>query len=300
MKMIFLSLVLFFIGCESMNSFKNNISGSSRSVENAIGKDESYLQLRFGKPYQVLVFENITLYYFARTVFFVKDSVVQNYENLNSIKYEIIIEALNRSNRNTKIQSYIMASGNDNNPTDSLEFVDYTSQIEPMIDNSGLFRLAKQNENPDQIILVSYGISDPINDTKVWSEPIYSWIPNSSVNTTYRDSNGYSATAVSESNNGGLKYQGSVMRSSTETNYNRYLVLTAIDGNIFFKTKKIKEIWKVKSSTFGATSNLKKAVMAMSIATYPYWGKYSDGKIRVSGFYDDPGAAYFSSMAKEK
>lgn len=274
--------------------FLNPQERNLKLVNDAIGKKENYLTENFGPARQTLIFKDFKLLYYNKNVFFSVNGDIQNYSELSTIKYDVSLESLSRPGARDFVASVIIVSGKDNIPTESLEFVDYTSPIAEMVGKSGLFRFPKRNEAPDQIVLISYGISDPIVDTKVWSEPVYTWVPNTTVTSSYTNYYGQTGHITSTANDGGLRYAGSTTRYSTETNYNRFLSIVSIDGKAYLKNKTIKEIWKVKMASYGPTANLKKAISSMAISSYPYWGYSTDGLIRTFSHYEDPGLEYLA------
>jgi hypothetical protein len=70
----------------------------------------------------------------------------------------------------------------------------------------------------------------------------------------------------------------------------------ALDGKDWHKFKKKTEIWKVRATSRGKSVDLKKAMMSLSIATYPFWFRSTDGLVKTDVMMDDPVAKYLREL----
>lgn len=285
------TILLLVLSCQSTGTMGDALRriGGPPPVGNSVGFTESQLIANYGQPQRRIDLKKNSLFYYENNMFYLENGVVSEIVRLENKRYIITVESYSRDLNNEQMKTVDVISGVNGQDSKSLEFEGYTSAIRGLIRGSKNFSFAKENEIPDVLFVVNYGISDPIKETRSYSTPIFSWQPNTIVNSTYYNSNGTYGTMSSTANDGGLRYHGEKVTTYDETNYNRYFVLTAVDARKLIKEKKVHELWKVIVTSHGPSGNLKNAVSAFIMASYGNWGIGSEQSFRSLGYYNDPG-----------
>lgn len=267
---------------------------------NSIGKPTTYLRDHYGEPNSFLHFANFDLFYYKQFVFKSDmQRIIVDFAELGNIFYNLDVESLSEPEQRKGVKSVAIVSGMEI-PTDSLDFKAYAEPIRLLVSQSDRYRpLGKGEKYPDEILVVEYFISDPQKETTVWSVPRYNYVPSTNYSTSYYGNSGYVGSSYTTANNGGLYYAGSSVHSSTSTTFIRTLVIRAIDGKELGRTKKSKELWKVRIKSEGPKDELRQFVNDASMSSYRFWGLSIETTIKLLGYYTDPALEFLKEEQKK-
>lgn len=179
-------------------------------------------------------------------------------------------------------QTYVIERAGENSEKSDLRFQDSVRYVRRALERRGY---VLSEENPDLRIEVELSISNPLNDTETYSEPIYyrTWGQSRVVHTPVVNQDGKVVGRVAtrvyyppESYFMGYRhYDRSVIV------YEKKLTLTARD-------KSGEEQWTVTVKTIDRSDDLRYYVPYLAAAVVPYLGQSTDGAVLVSLSEDDP------------
>ena len=217
-------------------------------------------------------------------------------------RYSVRVDALSSPDSRTgaTMQSYALASDLSEVQESDLFFKELSSYIQPLLSEKNL-RTSEEGETPDLRIGVKAHLSDPLTETRSYSDPVY------------LESRGYSRTVripVVNSEGKVVRYAyrnywtpprthfaGYVDRDEQVTVYDKILVLSA--RPITAGGKLGDELWNIKVSLRSQSTDYRKALPYMLLAAKPYIGKRTRGEEVIVIREDDPGLLKYQTRTAD-
>lgn len=286
MKLILLIFALMSLSsCAIINELGTKAQNGSRRIDSFLDKPTSELYSAMGTPAYTVEHPPLVFSYYRKTIFTSENGIVKSWASYGGDTYDIQVESYSDGFKEKPVATIV--SGIKDLPTDSLEFKEAERVVRFLLEQSG-YEIVEPNSKKgfQEVVLVNFGITDPIVDYKVWSEPVFTWIPGHSTTTTVST---YGGTAhVTTSSPGTLSYAGERVYSQKFVNYLRYLSIESIDAQAYLKSKKIKKLWKTTATSIGYSSDVRAVVQSMIYNSYPYWSKSTPRKEKIVVYKEDP------------
>lgn len=154
---------------------------------------------------------------------------------------------------------YILVPGNKDCSRSDLQYMEFESYTDRALQDLGFFK-ASDNDQAEVLIILSYGITDPLVYNYTYEVPIYGQTGISSSHTSgnvYSFSNGasYSANTSYTPSYGVI---GSKTCIGTGVSYKRYLSLIGMDVDHYKLTNEVKDLWHTDISSVGESGDLRK------------------------------------------
>lgn len=177
--------------------------------------------------------------------------------------------------------SYVLLPYNKGVTADDLQFREYATYVARALISKG-FRPAQGDSPADLAIFVGYGISDPQVTTRTRSVPVYGQTGYSSSTThgtlnTYGNYGTYSGTTTYTPKYGVTGYK---QKTTTKTNFTRYLFIDAYDLREYLRTKKEVQVWKMSVTSTGPTNDLRHAIPYLVAGSMDYLGTNTGQKVK--------------------
>ncbi|HRO67209.1 MAG TPA: hypothetical protein PL182_06575 [Pseudobdellovibrionaceae bacterium] len=181
-------------------------------------------------------------------------------------------------------------------PPLSLEFQRVSTIVSNMIKKRNYNTVPVSSpKNADVIILVDYGVSEPTQDTSVWSEPVLTYQQPQQSTTNLYDSFGMKVgSAQSQYGNSGWVYSGERIKSSTVTTYKTHFSLEAVASKPYLENGEIQPFWKVQGQYISSQGNYRLILPYMAIALTQFIEAESDGPSTAVVFDADPRVKYLT------
>ena len=194
-------------------------------------------------------------------------------------KYEVRVDSISRYANPTG--SFAVISGMKDIANDDLRFQEFANVVSNGLKKKG-FVLVTENERPDFVVLLNYGISRPQTSTHVSSSPVYG------SRTSYVN-NIYGQQIGSVNSYGVQSYR---TQTYDVTNYTRYVLLKAYNSEE-------KELWQTTITSTGTSSDLRQVFPFMVHAAVPFFGVTTDKQeeIEVSELWNKEDANSLRSPA---
>ncbi|NDV62093.1 hypothetical protein G0Q06_06510 [Puniceicoccales bacterium CK1056] len=210
-------------------------------------------------------------------------------------RYTVRVDALSAPNTGSSTpQTYVLASDHPEVETADLFFKEVSTHINTLLRKNNL-REAQAGEGPDLRVGVKAFLSEPMVETRSYSEPIYV------------ESRGHFRTVripVVNSDGKFIRYAyreywtpprthfaGYVDRDQQVTVYEKILVLSA--KRLGANGQPGEEMWNVKVSLRSQSTDYRQALPYMLLAAKPYIGKRTKGEEEIVIKDDDPGLLQF-------
>lgn len=166
----------------------------------------------------------------------------------------------------------------------SFEFQEYAGYLVKVLKTKG-YNLVEDPSIANVVIIVNYGISDPMTYQKLVSAPVWGQTGVSSTTTTGSvNVDPYSNTTTytqKTQNNPSYGVSGYRSYSKTQTEYYRFLHLTAFDYDYYKEFDEAKTIWQTEITSQGSSSDLRKVFPVLVAASSDYFGENSGEKVEV-------------------
>jgi hypothetical protein len=273
-------------GCaliREVEHFKKNLNVNAEEFK---GKSKGAVLEQYGEPIEVVHKEPFEFMYYKGLSFVIQRGVVELVQDLGKETYEIVIDSYSEGFK--KNPKAVLVSGIKDVPTDSLEFKEIANIVKYLLISAGYtIKEVGEKEMPDEIILVSFGITDPIVDYRTWSEPVFTWIPGQNSTTNINTSNGFSATATTTSP-GSVGYVGDRVYSQKIVNYLRHFSIESIAALPYLKEKKIKQLWKSTATSTGYSSDVRPVIKSLAYNSFSFWSRSSLSKRYINVLKYDP------------
>lgn len=160
-----------------------------------------------------------------------------------------------------------MPGDKDISPED-LQFKEVKRYLEITLVKEG-FSITSDPMNADYIALVKYGVSDPKEDIKVISRPVF--IPTYLPGATTNFYSGYKFIGSAQtSGRWGSQYAGQNTETIKTVTFNRWLNVEAVDNSVLKSKKFLKPVWKILVNSTGATSDFRFVMPALTYGAGSY------------------------------
>lgn len=168
--------------------------------------------------------------------------------------------------------AYFIAPGSEKVSPEDFQFKEVKSFLTASLSMQG-YHVVDAPTQAKYLILVNYGISDPKEDIKVVSRPVYipQYIPGKSF--SFFGANGSYLGAATSRGAWTSQYAGQHTETYKTVTYSRWMNIEAIDFNHLKKTKTLKPVWKVLSSSVGSSKDLRFVLPALSYGSVSYINK---------------------------
>lgn len=170
-------------------------------------------------------------------------------------------------------------------PSD-LKYMEYAKYIDKILAKNG-YSPAQLTDNPNTVIFVNYGISDPKVFERDVIVPVWGQVGVASSTTTIQK-NTYGGVTGNTYNIPSYGVVGSNVVKQQQVQYLRYLTLAAYDLANFKQTGKEKKIWILELTSTGSSDDLRKLIPPMLVASINYIGKSSGEKKLIDIYEDNP------------
>jgi hypothetical protein len=191
--------------------------------------------------------------------------------NINSISHPSLL---------TTEKTCIVLSGMKDINSSDLQFQEYKSYIKRALEYKG-YILSDDIEKAKMIILISYSISNPVQDTYSYNAPVYGQTGISSAYTTgtVNSYGHYSGTTTYTPSYGVTGYTTHV---GTRYFYIRAIVLEAFDAKKTLQGQQEAQCWKTSITSTGSSGDLREVFPVMIGAATEYIGENTKKLIHIS------------------
>jgi hypothetical protein len=165
-------------------------------------------------------------------------------------------------------RSYALLPGNKDTSPGDLQFREYATYVHRALAARGLIQ-ARQLEDADVIVFLSYGIGDPRTHYYTYSLPVVGQTGYSSSTTvgtlsTYGGHGTYSATTTYTPTYGITGYSTHV---GSATTYFRFILLDAYDLETYKREKQLTQVWRSTITSTGSSGDLRRVFPVMVAAS---------------------------------
>lgn len=181
---------------------------------------------------------------------------------------------------------YKLLPGNKDVDENDLQFKEYAQYVHRALNNRGF--VMEENLNKAEIVVfLTYGVGEPVTSVESYAVPTFGQTGYSSAYTTGRVNmyGGYSQNTTLVPQYG---ITGSRTEFATNTNYNRYLAMSAFSVPEFKKNKKRVELWQVSVTSKGPGDDLRRVFPVLAAASRSYINTNTDSKLKFTLEENDP------------
>lgn len=248
------------------------------------------------------------------TAIFLLTSCASMYNTTSNPRYVVEVDAYgNDSYLNSK--KYILASGDSTVNENSLQYIEFSDYIRKILNSKGYAETTSWDD-ADLMIFFRYGISDPQTFQSTRSVPVWGQTGISSVNTTsqttgsaygsvygssnsaYGSASGNSTTNTRTNVTPSYGITGYREQTSTDTEYFRYVTLSAYDLNVYKVNKKEKIVWNTILTSSGYSDDLRRVIPYMVVTGSSYIGKSSGEKKSLEIYENDERVNQLKGISK--
>lgn len=185
-------------------------------------------------------------------------------------------------------RTYLLLPGNEGVTWDDLQFQEYAAYLMRVLNAEG-FTSARNAEEADVAIVLSYGIGDPQTTQYSYSLPVWGQTGVSSAHTygtatSYGNSASYSGTTKYTPTYGIKGYTSHV---GTRTTYFRFAQITAYDFKAFKETEKQVQLWRTTVTSSGSSGDLRQVFPILIGASVPYIATNTGKQVPVNLYEND-------------
>ena len=185
-------------------------------------------------------------------------------------------------------KNYVLLPGLEGINANDLQYQEYANYVDKALAKKGFLK-SDDIKNADIAIFLVYGIGDPQVQQYTYSLPVWGQTGVSSSSTygtinTFDNTTTYSGTTTYTPTYGIV---GSTTHTGTTVTYFRYLVLDAIDLEIYRKNKKVVQVWKTSVTSPGSSGDLRQVFPILVGASMDYIGTNTGKKVRVTLYEND-------------
>lgn len=282
--------IFFFVSCESSKQLFEEFKKNTNTGASWVGKSRSEIINFFGEPNKIRsTTSNAEIIYFRDRWYLIKDEVAIDGDFFSRERYVINVTSyFDRESKPIKPGASIaIFSGNQNIPNNDVMFKDFAFALYSALTS---LKLKKDEINPDYVILINFGISDPIVETETTIRPVFNWVPGTSQYT--HGTIGNQSFSAHTSSNGYMQYAGNTITQEQHTSFKRYIALNIYDGKTL-KQKEPKMVSKVIMDSVGYSADLKPVAGVMFALTKDYINESSAGRESVAISTTDPATYIF-------
>jgi hypothetical protein len=163
------------------------------------------------------------------------------------------------------------------NPNDLL-FKEFSDDVKFALKKKGYINV-NDDQEADQIILLTYGISDP--KTKTISIPQFGKTGIKSASTTSNTQIYGNTATTSSTTTFNYDYGVTGYTSYNKTVYTRVIIISSYDWQKYLESGEMVQLWQTKILSTGSTGDLRKAFPVLIAASEEYIGKNTEKMISV-------------------
>lgn len=195
------------------------------------------------------------------------------------VRIAVNVDSIGDQPKLTKL--YILSSGMSNINDNDLQFKEYARYVNNALQEKG-YQLSDFG-NANIGIMLSYGISEPHTKYSISSKPIYgqtgvsSSFTTGSIN-TFGNMASLNANTTYTQNDGVI---GTKIKTTSNTTYDSFITLHAIDLNKYRITKEMEPIWKITMVSNNGSSDLRKIFPIILGAGKEYIGTNTGKSVRI-------------------
>jgi hypothetical protein len=185
--------------------------------------------------------------------------------------FYVSVDSITSTSTVEQKKKYILLPGNKDCKVNDLQFIEFCSYTDKILQNKGFIKVSNIDE-ADIAIVLSYGISDPKLHQYTYSIPVWGETGIVSSNTfgtinKFINAMNYSQTTSYTPRYGVVGYSTHV---GTKILFVRYLTLSGADLEKFKKTgqiQDIQELWSTKAHSIGESGDLREIFPVLLIAS---------------------------------
>lgn len=260
--------------------------GKDDLLSNNIEAGQSLLEVvtSLGRPVAIEEEGGKLLIRYKRGAILAQDSkIVAAFDNMYSdLVFNIDVNSYT-DHTVTKNDTFMIIPGSEKiNPQD-FQFKEVKSFISSALKDAG-FRTTEDPKNAKYIVLANYGISDPQEDIKIVSTPVFvpRYLPGASYTVIGANQNSAFVANTYTDGTWTTQYAGQKTETIKTVTFNRWLNLEAVDFEHLKKTKEMKPVWKILANSTGSSGDLRYVLPALSYGAEHFLDKDSKRALRVS------------------
>lgn len=174
-----------------------------------------------------------------------------------------------------QLRSYFLMPGNDGINEGDLQYREFAAYVDRALAANG-FTKAVDRQAAATVIVLQYGIGSPQTTTRTYNLPIFGQTGVSSTHTmgsfspSYGGGGTYSGTTYNTPTYG---VTGTVQRTEQQTNYSRFITLSAYDWQEFGRSQRESQVWKSTITSTGQVGDLRVVFPIMMGGAYQTLGR---------------------------
>jgi hypothetical protein len=169
------------------------------------------------------------------------------------------------------LRSYFLLPLDSNISTDDLEFREYAQYVHKALAARGFDRVSSM-ESALVYVFLGYGIGEPKEHTYSYNVPTWGQTGVSAAHTSAAVTSFGTVATVNSSTSYTPTYgvTGYQTRTGSFTTFTRHLMLSAIDGEFYRRTGRIKEVWRTRVVSVGQSGDLRAVLPLMVVGSYDF------------------------------
>lgn len=272
--------LVFLTSCAALNEIQ-----SASSYKSLVGLTEAEVIAEIGPPkLSRTTFQNQKVIYYNQRWYLIEKGRAAQGEYYSNTKYDVTLKSFFDKEYSSKLKekTFAIYSGMSQIQPNDLEFKIHSKALAHVLKLKGLVP-AKQAK-PDYVILLSYGISEPIVDIEVSYRPTFAWVPG--VNTSTSGNIGGQNFYANSSSSGHLQNTGYIPEYKKSVNFKRFLVINAYENEA--DITKAPQVWKISMQSVGFSDDLRPVMGSMLGIAQDWAFGESEGSVRLSVPVNDP------------
>lgn len=202
-------------------------------------------------------------------------------------QFNVFVDSLASPEAKEK-RTYLLLPGNEGATWDDLQFQEYAVYVMRMLEMQG-FVPAREMEEADVAIVLSYGIGDPQATQYSYTLPMWGKTGISSSKTygnatTYGNTISYSGTTTHTPSYGITGYSTHI---GTAISYFRYALISGYDLEALRESERQIQLWKTTITSTGSSGDLRQVFPVLIGASAPYIARNSGRRISVQLYEND-------------
>ena len=200
----------------------------------------------------------------------------------------------------TTLKSYVLVPSSSSTSINDLQFKEYSSYVKKLLNKNG-YEVAHEDETPDLVIFVGYGIGEPEQTQNTYSMPILGTAPTGvyTVNGTSISNGGTTQVNGTVTQQRALAVTGYSTHTNTTINYTRHLELYAVDVSVYQTTNEILPVWQSTVVSRGRNGDLRYVFPYLVAALDKYVGVDSGSVVEVTIRQDNLVKRYVEGLESE-
>lgn len=180
-----------------------------------------------------------------------------------------------------------------------LRFQEAAAEVSRALAAAGLPAPAP-GQKPDVAVFVKFGVSEPRTVTRTTSEPVWGYTNTGTSNTTGTVTGIGGQAVINSTTTQNRQYGvvGSEQKTTSQTLYDRELVLQGVDVAKWSGTRDVENLWQVQVTSTGESNDIREALPYMLAAARPYLGRSTGKQIVVTVKQKDPEAEFIRTGVK--